>query len=72
MMMNFELFEFWGRQTRPNRRFGAQGSVLTHDVENSTWLEELVSESNTLQAQEEQYSAGLIAGRDPRKLYVIL
>ena len=53
MVMNFEIFEAWGRQTKPNRRFGAQGSVLTHDVENSTWLEELASESNTIQAQEE-------------------
>ena len=36
-----------------------------------TLLEELASESNTTQAQEEYYSAGLIAGREPRKLYVI-
>ena len=33
--------------------FWAQGSVLTHDVENSTWLEEFVSENNIIQAQEE-------------------
>ena len=51
MMMNFEIFEVWGRQTRPNRRFGAQGSALTRN-EFSTWLEELASESNTIQAQE--------------------
>ena len=38
----------------------------------STWLEELASESNTIQAQEEYYSAGLIAGSDPRKIYVRL
>ena len=57
-MMNFEIFEVWGRQTRPNRRFRAQGSVLTHDVENSTWLEELASESNTIQAQEEYVRPG--------------
>ena len=35
-----------------------------------TWLEELVSESNTIQAQEDITSPGKTAGSDPRKLCV--
>ena len=37
---------------------------------NSTWLEELASESNTIQAQEDITSPGKTAGTDPRKLYM--
>ena len=37
-----------------------------------TWLEELASESNTIQAQEDITQAGKIAGQDQRELYVIL
>ena len=33
-----------------------------------TWLDELVSESNTIQAQEDITQAGLRAGQDQRKL----
>ena len=33
-----------------------------------TWLDELVSESNTIQAQEDITQAGLKAGQDQRKL----
>ena len=35
-----------------------------------TWLEELVSESNTIQAQEDITQPGKTAGPDPRTLYV--
>ena len=35
-----------------------------------TWLEELASESNTIQAQEDITSPGKTAGPEPRKLYV--
>ena len=37
---------------------------------NSTWLEELASESNTIQAQEDITQPGKTAGPDPRKLCV--
>ena len=37
-----------------------------------TWLEELASESNTIQAQEVITQQGKIAGQDTRKLYVLL
>ena len=36
----------------------------------TTWLEELASDSNTIQAQEDITSPGKTAGPDPRKLYV--
>ena len=39
---------------------------------NITWLEELVSESKTIQAQEVYTVSGKIAGRDPAKLYMII
>ena len=35
-----------------------------------TWLEELASDRNTIQAREDISDAGKIAGPDPRKLYV--
>ena len=35
-----------------------------------TWLEELASESNTIQAQEDITQPGKTAGPDPRKLYM--
>ena len=35
-----------------------------------TWLEELASESNTIQAQEDITQQGVMAGQDPVKLYV--
>ena len=35
-----------------------------------TWLEELASEMNTIQASEDIIEAGKIAGPDPRKLYI--
>ena len=35
-----------------------------------TWLEELASERNTIQAWEDIIEAGKIAGLDPRKLYM--
>ena len=34
-----------------------------------TWLEELASESNTIQAQDDITQPGKTAGPDPRKLY---
>ena len=36
------------------------------------WLEEIASESNTIQAQEDIIQPGKIAGTDPVKLYVRL
>ena len=47
------LTEFWirGRFRASNDLFWAQERVLTHSVERSKWLEELASESNTIQAQ---------------------
>ena len=46
--MNFSI----GRRLRAsNDLFWAQECVLTHSVERSKWLEELASESNTIQAQ---------------------
>ena len=47
---------------------GARGRAMEH----YTWLEELASESNTIQAQEDITPAGMMAGQDPRKLYVNL
>ena len=47
-MMNFSI----GRRLRAtNELFWANERVLTHSVERSKWLEELASESNTIQAQ---------------------
>ena len=37
-----------------------------------TWLEELASESNAVQAQEDITQPGKIAGQDPAKLCVVL
>ena len=37
-----------------------------------TWLEELASESNTIQAQEDISVSGVIAGKYPVKLCVLL
>ena len=37
---------------------------------NSTWLEELASESNTIQAQEDIMLAGMKAGNTMTRLYV--
>ena len=46
--MNFSI----GRRLRAsNDLFWAHERVLTHGVEISKWLEELASESNTIQAQ---------------------
>ena len=39
---------------------------------NSTWLEELASESNTIQAQEDIMSARVMASNIRPKLYVLL
>ena len=47
-MKNFSI----GRRFRvPEDPSGTQDRVLTHSVERSKWLEELASESNTIQAQ---------------------
>ena len=43
--------------------------MLTHNGFH-TWLEELASESNTIQAQGKYYSAGTIGASDPMKLYI--
>ena len=37
-----------------------------------TWLEELASESNTIQAQEDISWSGMIAGKYQAKLYILL
>ena len=47
-----------------------QNRVLTHSVERSKWLEELASESNTIQAQGKYYSAGMIGASNQMKVYV--
>ena len=39
---------------------------------NSTWLEELASESNTIQAQEDIMSARVMASNIGQKLYILL
>ena len=39
---------------------------------NSTWLDELASESNTIQAQEDIMSARVMASNIRAKLYVLL
>ena len=64
-------FMFRGRLTRPNGQFRAQVSALTRNV-NSTWLEELASESNTIQAQEDISWSGMIAGNYQVKLCIFL
>ena len=71
MMMNFENFEVWGRQTRPNRRFGAQGSALTRN--------EIQDMARRTCFREQYYTGtrgttqpGKIAGKTQAKLYVIL
>ena len=44
-------FSIGGRVRASNDLFWAHERVLTHSVERSKWLEELASESNTIQAQ---------------------
>ena len=51
---------------------GEQNRVLTHSIERFTWLEELVSESNTIQTQEDISVSGKIAGNIKPKLCMIL
>ena len=59
-----------GRRFRaPENPSGTQNRVLTHNGFH-TWLEELASESNTIQAQGKYYSAGKIGASDPVKLCV--
>ena len=41
---------------------------LDEELWRGKWLDELVSESNTIQAQEDITQAGLKAGQDQRKL----
>ena len=45
--------EFLNLETSPASKMssGEQNRVLTHSIERFTWLEELASESNTIQAQ---------------------
>ena len=45
--------EFLDLETSPASKMssGEQNRVLTHSIERPTWLEELASESNTIQAQ---------------------
>ena len=49
----YENEEFLDFETSPASKMssGEQNRVLTHSIERSTWLEELASESNTIQAQ---------------------
>ena len=49
----FENEEFLDLETSPASKMssGEQNRVLTHRIERPTWLEELASESNTIQAQ---------------------
>ena len=51
-----------------------QGSGVRADAQccKITWLEELASESNTIQAQEDISVSGVIAGKYPVKLCVVL
>ena len=48
-----EIVEFPWLRPSPGSKLssGKQNRVLTHSVERSKWLEELASESNTIQAQ---------------------
>ena len=66
--------EFLDLETSPASKMssGEQNRVLTHSIERPTWLDELVSESNTIQAQEDITQQGVIAGTDPVKLNVVL
>ena len=49
----YNLEEFLDLAMSPASKMssGEQNRVLTHSIERPTWLEELVSESNTIQAQ---------------------
>ena len=56
----------WGHLTRPQGLFRAQGSALTRNVARFIilkWLEELVSQSNTIQAQEDISVQGRLQAR---------
>ena len=65
-MMDFMI---WGDLTRPRGPFRAQGRADAQDCK-ITWLEELASEKNTIQAREDITEPGKIAGPDLRKLCV--
>ena len=62
-------FSIGGCFRAPENLSGTQNRVLTHN-ELHTWLEELASESNTIQAQGKYYSAGKTGASDPVKLCV--
>ena len=49
-MLNIENFSIWRRFRDPKHLSGTQDRALTRNGF-STWLEELASESNTIQAQ---------------------
>ena len=68
-MINMNFFQIWRRFRDPEDLSGTQDRALTRN-ELHTWLEELASESNTIQAQEKYYSAGKIGASDPMKLCV--
>ena len=55
-------------------KWTAQGPGVRADAQchHSTWLEELASESNTIQAQEDINVSGTIAGNMKVKLYMRL
>ena len=50
-----------------------QGPEICADAQcgKITWLEEIASESNTIQAQADITQPGKIAGQDPVKLYML-
>ena len=64
-------FIIWGRLTRPQGHLTAPG-VRADAQCNITWLEELASERNTIQAWEYISVSGKIAGPDTRKLYMTM
>ena len=53
MIQHVRNEEFLDLETSPASKMssGEQNRVLTHSIERPTWLEELASESNTMQAQ---------------------
>ena len=59
----------WRRFRDPKDLSGTQDRALTRN-ELHTWLEELASESNTIQTQGKYYSAGKIGASDPVKLCI--
>ena len=62
-------FHDLGHLTRP-RGPGVCADAQSCKIRIQKWLEELVSQSNTIQAQEDIVVSGKIAGKDQRKLCI--